>query len=248
MLRAIREISPRWVVGENVRGLTNWNGGVVFDEVQADLEAEGYEVTPFLLPACGKDAPHRRDRIWFVAYSDKRNDGRNTGENEGEGEEERIQQRNEVRKPIESGEVFGTTPNPHICTARPSGKSGKTKGCGCRNNDEQKGRGATSEQHLGCSDVLRADTDTTGTRLERSARESLQGRSSRFTKQDWSRWPTESPICSRDDGISSQLDGITFPKWRNESIKAYGNAVVPQVVFEIYKAIEAYENRDTHQS
>lgn len=51
MLRAIREIQPRWVVGENVRGLITWNGGMVFDEVQADLEAEGYEVLPFLLPA-----------------------------------------------------------------------------------------------------------------------------------------------------------------------------------------------------
>src|SRR5690606_35307339 len=67
MLRAIREISPRWIVGENVRGLTNWNGGLVFDEVQADLESEGYEVIPFLLPACAVNAPHRRDRVWFVA-------------------------------------------------------------------------------------------------------------------------------------------------------------------------------------
>jgi len=71
MLRTIREIQPTWVVGENVRGLTNWNGGLVFDEVQADLEAEGYEVTPFLLPACAVNAPHRRDRIWFVAFNSK---------------------------------------------------------------------------------------------------------------------------------------------------------------------------------
>lgn len=69
MLRAIREVSPRWVVGENVRGLTNWNGGLVFDQVQADLEDAGYEVLPFILPACAVNAPHRRDRIWFVAYS-----------------------------------------------------------------------------------------------------------------------------------------------------------------------------------
>ena len=34
------------------------------------------------------------------------------------------------------------------------------------------------------------------------------------------------------------LDGITFSKWRNESIKGYGNAVVPQVVYQIFKAIE----------
>jgi len=51
MLRAIREIAPRYVVGENVRGLTNWNGGLVFDEVCADLENLGYQVAPFIIPA-----------------------------------------------------------------------------------------------------------------------------------------------------------------------------------------------------
>lgn len=51
-------------------------------------------------------------------------------------------------------------------------------------------------------------------------------------------FPTQSPICGGDDGIPTELDGITFPKWRNESIKGYGNAVVPQVVYQIFKAIE----------
>lgn len=69
MLRAIKEIQPRWVVGENVYGLINWNGGLVFDEVQADLEAAGYEVFPYVLPAAGVNAPHQRYRVWFVAYS-----------------------------------------------------------------------------------------------------------------------------------------------------------------------------------
>lgn len=69
MLRAIREIRPTYIVGENVRGLTNWNGGMVFNEVQAEMEAEGYQVAPFLLPSCAVNASHRRDRIWFVAYS-----------------------------------------------------------------------------------------------------------------------------------------------------------------------------------
>jgi hypothetical protein len=60
-------------------------------------------------------------------------------------------------------------------------------------------------------------------------------------KSNWQNFPTQSPICSRNDGISSQLDGITFSKWRNESIKAAGNAIVPQVVYQIFKAIEQYE-------
>jgi DNA (cytosine-5)-methyltransferase 1 len=59
--------------------------------------------------------------------------------------------------------------------------------------------------------------------------------------EDWSNWPTQSPVCGGDDGISERLDAITFSKWRNESIKGLGNAVVPQVVVEIFKAIDAYE-------
>jgi DNA (cytosine-5)-methyltransferase 1 len=69
MRRAIREIQPGWIVGENVFGLINWNGGMVFDEVQADLEAAGYEVWPYVLPAAAINAPHRRDRVWFVAHA-----------------------------------------------------------------------------------------------------------------------------------------------------------------------------------
>lgn len=70
MLRAIQEISPRWVVGENVDGIVNWNGGLVFDEIQTDLEDRGYKVQPIILPAAGINAPHRRNRVWFIAYSE----------------------------------------------------------------------------------------------------------------------------------------------------------------------------------
>lgn len=58
---------------------------------------------------------------------------------------------------------------------------------------------------------------------------------------DWQNFPTQSPVCSRDDGISTRLDGIAFSKWRQESIKAYGNAIVPQVMYEICLAIESIE-------
>jgi DNA (cytosine-5)-methyltransferase 1 len=215
MLRAIREIQPSWVVGENVRGLTNWNGGLVFDEVQADLEAQGYEVTPFLLPACSVNAPHRRDRIWFLAYSDK-------------------------------------------CAERLSRTSGKAESNGSKNNDEQGSRGKQTEQHNRCSDVLRTFTD--------ACNEGLQGRKingsttsirANGNKQltgcippTWQNFPTQSPVCNGNDGISSRLDGITFSKWRNESIKAGGNAIVPQVAYQIFKAINEFKPHDnsyTHQ-
>jgi len=71
MLRTIREIQPSYIVGENVNGLVNWNGGLVFNEVQTDLENEGYEVQPVILPACAVNTPHYRQRIWFIANSYK---------------------------------------------------------------------------------------------------------------------------------------------------------------------------------
>ena len=181
MLRAIREVSPRWVVGENVRGLVNWNDGLVFDEVQADLEAEGYEVQPFLLPACAVNAPHRRDRIWFVAHADS-------------ARRQEQQFATEPSKPRQFGRDNSTDP-------------------GC----------------LGLSQPV-ADG-----KLERF------GFGKRGKRQTWDAFPSEPPVCGGNDGLSGGLDGITFPKWRNESIKAYGNAVVPQVVHQIFKAIEEYE-------
>jgi hypothetical protein len=73
---------------------------------------------------------------------------------------------------------------------------------------------------------------------------SPSGNSSRFICGGlrWETFPISAPICTRDDGVSDRLDGITFSKWRNESIKAGGNAIVPQVVYQIFKAIEQYNN------
>jgi DNA (cytosine-5)-methyltransferase 1 len=67
MFRTIREITPSWVVAENVYGLLTQQNGLVFKRVCADLESEGYEVQPFVIPACAVNAPHRRDRVWIVA-------------------------------------------------------------------------------------------------------------------------------------------------------------------------------------
>ena len=65
MLRVIRKARPTWIVGENVAGIVN----MALDQVHVDLEAEGYEVESIIIPACGVDAPHRRDRVWIVAHS-----------------------------------------------------------------------------------------------------------------------------------------------------------------------------------
>ena len=75
MFRIIKAFKPRFVIGENVRGIVNIQDGVVFETVCTNLEDEGYEVQPFNIPAAGVGAPHRRERIWFIAV---REDDTNT--------------------------------------------------------------------------------------------------------------------------------------------------------------------------
>jgi len=71
MFRIIKTFKPRFVIGENVRGIVNIQDGVVFETVCTDLESEGYEVQPFNIPAAGVGAPHRRERIWFIAIREE---------------------------------------------------------------------------------------------------------------------------------------------------------------------------------
>jgi DNA (cytosine-5)-methyltransferase 1 len=224
MLRAIREIAPTYVVGENVRGLLSWNGGMVFDEVQADLEAEGYEVIPFILPACAVDAPHRRDRVWFVAKNTGSN-GRSNGKHDEQinfgnigkfstGSEERIFG-NEIEQDATNTESKGST-RQSIGTQTPHSING-INGINGNATDTISIRGRKNER-IGNGEPNEHDQiDSPGT---------------------WQNFPTQSPICNGDDGFPARLDGITFPKWRNESIKAGGNAIVPQVAYQIFKAIE----------
>jgi DNA (cytosine-5)-methyltransferase 1 len=265
MCRAIREIAPRYVVGENVRGLTNWNGGLVFDEVCADLENIGYQVAPFIIPASAVNAPHQRERIWFVAYAnysgtdngmrDKRawkkkdnqrerqsfiehrangidgnaTDSDSNGFNQCDCEHEKhsgetgFDAFNDVNKNDERWDVANSS--------SPQSQSvSESKPKWNRQNGKTRIIANTDEERLQCA---RESTELGGIRLSQCDTQNY--------KSNWKNFPTQSPVCSGDDGLPTELDGITFSKWRNESIKAYGNAIVPQVVYQIFKSIEAYE-------
>ena len=64
MLRVIQELKPTWVIGENVPGIVN----LALEQVLASLENEGYKVQPFIIPAAGVNAWHKRERVCIVAY------------------------------------------------------------------------------------------------------------------------------------------------------------------------------------
>lgn len=226
MLRAIREIQPTWVIGENVGGIismvqpcdevkvgcqtslleedyfTKKEQEYVVETVCSDLEREGYSVQPVLIPACSVGAPHRRDRIWFVAHSVNRGYRNNERENrEKNGIQE--QYRETVCSGVFNGTNYGITSN-------------------------------TFDQRL------------QGGKINRGTGEIGQERKQQLIRSlpsTWENFPTQPPVCCGHDGLSSRLAGITFSKHRNESIKAYGNAIVPQVAYEIFKAIKKIEVR-----
>ena len=64
MLRIITETRPRFVIAENVAALR----GRGLDEVLRGLSAIGYDAEWHCIPASAIGAPHRRDRVWIVAY------------------------------------------------------------------------------------------------------------------------------------------------------------------------------------
>lgn len=184
MLRAIGEIQPAWIVGENVPGLLNWERGVVLAEIKTDLEAQGFEVfTPLVLPACGKNAPHRRDRLWIIAYA-AGNTGNNGIGNEGQNAQSLSEKRFNEFIVVANSSAPGLQITSWTKQQFISGKTKSFKG-----------------------------SEPGGTFTEANG---------------WRNFPTQSPVCGGDDGVSNRVDRI----------KALGNAIVPQIAFEIFKVIE----------
>lgn len=204
MLRLIGEIKPTHIVGENVRGLISWNEGMVFDEVFTDLESKGYQVQSFVLPAAGINAPHKRERVWFVATDTNRL---------------RLQQC------TNTGEVGG------------------------RQEEVGSERGGLSDA-IKTNGTAKSITDTNGNGLQGSTSTDIHRQLSgeeEFSEEriytcrravPFSQFPTQPPVCGRDDGLPTRLDGVTFPSWRRQSVMGYGNAIVPQIAINLFKTIE----------
>lgn len=242
MLRAVREIRPSWIVGENVAGIltmvqpgeettvaseasifgegyeeTEVRQRHVVETVCEDLEREGYSVQPLVIPACAVGAPHRRDRVWFIAHRDDagaegQRQGREDGVHAAGSPADAHLDRRRIRK------------NQQVSVPELEGASGNSS-CG--------------------KDGSSSDPESPGVegQCERGQGEvQPHGRDSEDIQSRWRDFPTQSPVCGGHDGISGGLDGVTFPRWRTESVKAYGNAVVPQVVYEIFRTIEIAED------
>ena len=339
MLRAIREIRPTWVVGENVAGiLTMVQPGkevevgcqaslfgednrkrillrqeYVVETICKDIEREGYSVQPLLIPACAVGAPHRRDRVWFVAHTNS-NGGQEKTERKFKQAEKNNEQseslfhsgtssyRSNARAEDVRQERENTILSDKIATHSyvyghtPCGTCEGLERRGCGNNGESEereqspqwdngfhgfSRNVTDTGRNGCRfgknkqkqfakckgtadlGIIREDgasTDTNGEdgsvvayyqcsgskgKCEQGQGETqLNGRDCEEVQSRWQDFPTQPPVCGRDDGLPFNVGDLTIPftRWRQEAVKAYGNAIVPQVIYEIFRAIEYIGN------
>ena len=129
-----------------------------------------------------------------------------------------------------------------------------TERTGCKRDVQPKERSTSPEWTDRLSRLQRHDAHAISERLEgmyqswgeESERKCVWRDFARHCEEGhWKHFPTQSPVCRGNDGIPFDVDSLTisFPKWRQESIKAYGNAWVPQVAYEIFRAIEAEEKK-----
>lgn len=216
MFEVIRNVTPDWVIAENVAGLVSWSEGMVLEQVCADLEGEGYEVWPLVIPAVAVNAPHRRDRVWIVA-------------NRG-----RIGQKEQEQQTTGSKQFSSDDPNPQSeFGKRPKPERGRR-------------RQPETEIRNGDSDVAdperQGQQKSEHSRITKNKTKARAGMDNRLERQDWSKnWlEVATELCSLDDGLPARMGDTTISRARHrqEQLKAYGNAIVPAVAVEILKAIK----------
>lgn len=243
MVRAIREIRPRYVVGENVRGIVSWSNGLVFEEVFTDLENEGYESWAFVLPAVGINAPHKRDRVYFIA-KDTSSDGclqRQTQEKGAAFREQRDPSTRSADGLHLQEKCSANTNSGGLEGSKALGRDSKYV-----ERESELGDSANSERiRLEYGNKARNifGSFSKAQRKERKLANDLASDDNVRSQQGgpsetWDSFPIKPPLCSGDDGLPTELDGLTFPKWRKESIMGYGNAIVPQIAYRIFATID----------
>lgn len=207
MLRIIRESKPRWVIGENVSGFIN----MALDDVSLDLESEGYEVRPFVLPACAVDARHRRDRVFIIAHVAHADEHRL--EEHGHGE------------PAEFSKA-GQRPK-HVADAHGEGElqqEGLEHEVGRWSGD-----GGKESESLAYATDAGLQRRTLGGDVASEGQIAIE-QSSRFGDLRRGReWPVEPPLPRMAHGVPNRVDRV----------KALGNAVVPQLIQTIGELVLA---------
>lgn len=224
MLRVIRSLAPRFIVGENVPGILRIAAGQVVE----DLEREGYDVAVFDFEAAAVGAPHYRRRVCFVGCKSwagqMANKQRDIGwttpnventDSRGRSEQAILPQQQGRTEFLRDGADVADAP----CCRLQRVRAGLQQISRTRPDTSQ-------------SERVRDVSNTEGPECDRSKRSPKPTGVTRFADRMW--WATEPNVCRVANGIPHRVDRI----------KCLGNAVVPQQFFPIFSAIAQELNKE----
>jgi DNA (cytosine-5)-methyltransferase 1 len=225
MFRIIKEARPNFVLAENVAGIIK----MALDDVLSQLEGEGYTTGTVVLPACSLNAPHRRDRVWIMAHAECGSKGdkhRGMGE-EKHGEEGAKSQLGRVAEIAIHGSGSSKEDVAHADSNRPQTL------CSGPGIPPQTSGAPKTPNLSGVSGGINPNTGEPGLQGAEQSGASAEGkRSSRaitklggFTRTNWLTEPNVGRVAH---GIPS----------RTHRLKALGNAIVPQVAYEIIRLMD----------
>jgi len=256
IFRIVAQKRPTWCVFENVHG----HIAMGLDQVLADLESEGYSTRTFVVPACGVNAPHKRDRLWIVAHSElaysvsirrgRRNSTRReTGERDVQSEEQgrssmgrETEGRGQPRgENVADTTILGSQEHGH---GKPDEFVHVSEDVADTNNARQSsssGRGQNNRNEEG------HDIGRSGENVADTSGEGSQGRLSGRSNSERQSFVGQSGCSSSTYGQSGEDWWAVEPNVRRvahgipkrvDRIKGLGNAIVPQIAMNIGLAIK----------
>jgi DNA (cytosine-5)-methyltransferase 1 len=197
MLRVIRLTKPRWVIAENVRGLFTMQNGMVFEQVCLDLENSGYEIQPFIIPAVAVNAPHRRDRIWFVAHAvgDTADRKKKSGKlSEASGKQKQVRaQHGSARQSLRT--AFGGRGERFEKNSLVAAAFGNAEGARQSSGDERQGKTQYGRTSSGSDKCVASDTESERKRRVAGKERGIEKRTMAQSKSKRSEIRCESKRC-----------------------------------------------------
>ena len=218
MLRVVREIKAPVVVGENVTGII----GLALDTVLSDLEAQGYTTETYIIPACSKNAWHKRDRVWIVAYAngirwsnEQKESGQIIYNGKRNGAIEKQEGDEQQRRISKSSSVYSDTTEPGFQNGR-------------RTQMANTGEAEQELERLCCNGKQLQDAAHTDNTNSEEQRKQITNGTKLFAPRCDSWWKTEPGMGRVVNGLSGRVDRL----------KGLGNAIVPQVAYELFYFID----------